>query len=386
MDVRLLAAISEELDGLNVAALCRERGVSRKTFYKWKARFVADGLAGLEARSRRPHRSPDRISDRAEDLIVEIRKRLVEDGFDAGPATIHYHLRNRGLASVPSEATIWRVLRRRGFVTLEPKKRPRTTYRRFEAAAPNECWQIDATHWGLLGGREVEIINVLDDHSRLAVGNRAVKATTTEEAWLTFADAAGRWGMPLRCLSDNGLAFSGRLRGMQVFFETNLKEAGITPVTSRPFHPQTCGKVERFQQTLKKWLAAQPPVSNLHALQAQLDEFRGYYNYVRPHRATGRRPPFERWAAQPAAASRGAAIRTPDRRLRLISSKGSFRINHYQIQLGLAWAGKEALVVIDAGYAVVFVEGSLVRHLRLDTTRQYQPSGLRPGGKRSDGT
>jgi transposase InsO family protein len=243
MDVRLLAAISEELDGVNVAALCRERGVSRKTFYKWRSRFVSEGVAGLEARSRRPHHSPDRVSDRAEDLIVETRKRLSESGFDAGPATIRYHLFHRGLGTVPSESTIWRVLRRRGFVVLSPQKRPRTTYRRFEAALPNECWQIDATHWSLVDGRSVELINVIDDHSRLLVASRAVKVTTSEEAWITFAEAAGRWGLPLRCLSDNGLAFSGRLHHVQVYFEANLKEAGITPRTARPRHPQTCGKV-----------------------------------------------------------------------------------------------------------------------------------------------
>ncbi|HLI57509.1 MAG TPA: helix-turn-helix domain-containing protein [Actinomycetota bacterium] len=243
MDVRLLAAISEELDGLNTAALCRERGISRKTFYKWKARFKAEGLAGLEPRSRRPHHSPDRVSDRTEDLIIEMRKRLKDQGFDAGPATIRYHLRYRGLPTVPSESTIWRVLRRRGFVTLQPQKRPRTTYRRFEADLPNECWQIDATHWSFLDGRQVEIINIIDDHSRLAVANRAVKVTTSPEAWMAFIEGAQRFGMPLRCLSDNGLAFSGRLRGFQVFFEAQLKEAGVRSITSRPFHPQTCGKV-----------------------------------------------------------------------------------------------------------------------------------------------
>jgi transposase InsO family protein len=386
MDVRLLAAISGEIDGLNVAGLCRERGVSRKTFYKWRARFAAEGLAGLEARSRRPHRSPERTSDRTEDRIVELRKYLLDHGLDAGPATIRYHLRARGVSPLPAEATIWRVLVRRGFVVPQPQKRPKTTYRRFEAAQPNECWQIDATSWRLFGGETVEIFNIVDDHSRLAVATYAVHRATTEEAWRAFSEAAGRWGLPLRCLSDNGLAFSGRLHGMEVYFETQLKELGITPVTSKPFHPQTCGKVERFQQTEKKWLRAQPPARSVLELQAHLEAFRGYYNHVRPHRAVGRRPPILRWSAQAPLSAPGAPVRTPHRRVRLVNSKGTVRVNRAQVQLGVRYAGQEAQIVLDGRFVALFVGGSLVRHFELDRGRVYQPSGVRRGPKRSDGT
>jgi transposase InsO family protein len=386
MDVRLLAAISGELDDLNVAALCRERGVSRKTFYKWRARFEAEGLAGLEERSRRPHRSPERTPDRVEDLIIELRKWLLGSGLDAGPATIRYHLRSRGISVLPSEATIWRILVRRGFVVPEPKKRPGRTYKRFEASFPNECWQIDATEWPLLSGRKVALINVIDDHSRLAVACRVVRSATTQEAWNAFASASERWGLPVRCLSDNGLAFSGKLHNAEVYFETQLKAAGITPITSRPFHPQTCGKVERFQQTLKRWLRARPPASDLWGLQTQVDEFRSYYNRVRPHRATGRIPPLERWAATPALSSPGDPIKTPNRRVRFVDSHGRFTVLGSQVHLGIHLAGQEILVVLDGTCVAVFHEGLLVRHLELDRSRRYQPSRVRPGRKRKDGT
>lgn len=386
MDVRLLAAISGELDGLKVAALCRQRGVSRKTFYKWRARFAAEGLAGLEPRSRRPHRSPERTPDRVEDRIIELRKYLLDHGLDAGAATIRYHLQARRVSPLPSEATIWRVLVRRGFVVPEPKKRPKTVHRRFEAALPNECWQIDATSWPLFSGETVEIINILDDHSRLAVATYAVHRATTEDAWQAFCYAAGRWGLPLRCLSDNGLIFSGRLRGFEVYFESQLKEAGVTPRTSRPFHPQTCGKVERFQQTEKKWLRAQRPAVNLLTLQAQLDAFRGYYNHVRPHRSAGRRPPILRWAAQTPASAPSDPIRTPERRVRLVNAHGTVFVGRTQIHLGVRYAGQEAQVIVDGSYVALFVGGSLVRDFELDRARRYQPSGLRPGRLRSDGT
>ena len=103
------------------------------------------------------------------------------------------------------------------------------------------------------------IINVLDDHSRLAVASRAVPSARTEAAWATFSEGCRRWGVPWRCLSDNGLCFSGKLRNKVVFFEAQLQAAGVKAVTSRPYHPQTCGKVERFQQTLKRWLRAHGP-------------------------------------------------------------------------------------------------------------------------------
>jgi transposase-like protein len=244
MDLRLMAAATGPLSGVNVSALCREHGISTKTFYKWRARYAADGLAGLEPRSRRPHRSPRRVSAEVEEAIVALRKELSDAGLDAGAATLRWHLARRRVAYPPaSEATIWRVLVRRGFVVPQPEKRPKSSLCRFEAAFPNECWQIDATEWALADLTVVQIFNVLDDHSRLAVASRAVPSATTEAAWAAFSRGCHHWGVPWRCLSDNGLCFSGKLRGYQVFFETQLRAAGVRPVTSRPFHPQTCGKV-----------------------------------------------------------------------------------------------------------------------------------------------
>src|SRR5437764_12166648 len=127
VDLRLLAAISGGLGELNVAALCREKGVSRKTFYKWRQRYAAEGIDGLEPRSRAPKRIRQRTPDHVEDAIVEARKRLEGWGLDAGPGTIRWHLRGP-VSPLPSEATIWRVLRRRGFITPAPKKRPRSSY------------------------------------------------------------------------------------------------------------------------------------------------------------------------------------------------------------------------------------------------------------------
>lgn len=389
MDVRLLAAVSGELDGLNIAKLCREHGISRKTFYKWRARYQAEGVAGLEPRSRRPHHSPTRIADGVEDEIIEARKWLLGYGLDAGAASISWKLRGQ-VSPIPSEATIWRVLTRRGFVIPAPRKRPRRSWRRFEASAPNERWQIDSTHWALRWGRGVEIVDIIDDHSRLAVASKACAVTTSEEAWAAFGSGVAEWGLPSQCLSDNGLAFSGRLRGIEVYFEAQLRAAGIRPLTSRPFHPQTCGKVERFHQTLKRWLAARPAAATLDQLQIQLDEFRSFYNNERPHRAIGRVTPYSRWAALPPATP-GAPL-PPAMLLRrkrttvTVNVHGAARTGRWLIGLGAEYAGQRVEIVFDGLHADVFAGNELIRHLTLDPTRVYQPTGRRRGPRRTDGT
>jgi hypothetical protein len=229
----------------------------------------------------------------------------------------------------------------------------------------------------------MEIINVLDDHSRLALVSRAVPSTTTQLAWDTFAGAAQRWGLPVGCLSDNGLAFSGRLRGVEVVFEANLRAAGIRPITSRPFHPQTCGKVERFQQTLKKWLRAHGPFPTLDELQRALDAFCEYYNHHRPHRGIGRITPYQRWVGSPKAAPDGNPLPVPQRRTRVtVNRQGSAELNRWRISLGVEYAGLPADVVLDGTHAAIYVHDKLVRHIEFDLTRRYQPSGRKRGGPR----
>ncbi|MCU1381256.1 MAG: integrase family protein [Acidimicrobiales bacterium] len=380
VDVRLAAAVTG--GEINVAAFCREHGISRDTFYRWRNRYRDEGLAGLEPRSSMPRTSPARTSTEIEDSVVALRKELDEAGLDAGAGTIQWHLGRRGVRAVPSVATIWRILVRRGFVTPEPRKRPTSSWRRFEAAAPNELWQTDATKWVIAIG-QVEILTFLDDHSRLITASRAVMTATTENTWETFGVAVATWGLPSGQLSDNGLNFSGRLRGFEVAFEINLRAAGVRPITSRPFHPQTCGKIERFHLTLKKWLRKQPLARALDELQTQLDQFIAIYNFERPHRGIGRRTPIERWSATPKATNPGIALpaaqRTPTV---VVGADGVAVVKPWKIHLGVDHAGKTAHVMIDDTHAAVFIDGRLARHLELDHTRLYQPSGLKRGGPR----
>ena len=372
---------------INVTAVCREEGVSRAVFYKYVARVQREGLDGLEERSRRPHSAPQQTPVDVEDRVVRLRKELDDAGLDHGATSIQWHLGRQGVvAKVPSVATIHRILVRRGLVVPEPRKRPKATFRRFEAPAPNEMWQIDHTDWVTATG-VVKIFNIVDDHSRVAIRSRAVAEATSEQAWITFCEGAQLWGLPAGTLSDNGLCFSGKIRHAEVFFEAQLRDAGVRPITSRPWHPQTAGKVERFQQTLKKWLRKRRRLTaSIDELQAALDEFTRIYNTERPHQGIGRQVPIDRWRASPVAGPADSALAHPDWSSKslhaTVTSAGCVYADYFSIHVGVEHQGRPALVVIDKTRANVFIDGGLVRHLELDRSRTYQPSGRKRGGPR----
>jgi transposase InsO family protein len=378
MDVKLAAAVLGAVRNREVAGFCRLHGISRQTFYKWRNRALTEGQAGLEERSRRPLRSPGRTSDEMEDAVVRARKELDDAGDDNGA----WSIRQRLLAeyapkSVPSESTIWRVLTRRGLIVAAPKKRPKVSLHRFVYPRPNDCWQIDATHWDLANGTTASIINIIDDHSRVCVASVAVAACTSVAAWNAFTAAGALWGLPARVLSDNGLAFNGSRRGFNVLFETNVRTAGVYPIASTPFHPQTCGKVERFHQTMKTWLAKQPPARSLRTLQTQLDRFIEHYNQHRPHRSLHGKTPTAIWTATPRAvpADHPVTATTTVERAITVTANGNVRIDHrYQINIGVEYAGLAVDVITTGLDCIIFWNNELVRSLQIDPTRSYQPS------------
>jgi transposase InsO family protein len=389
--MKAMAAVIAYGEGevMNVARTCRECGIAPKTFYKYLSRYRAEGLAGFEPRSRRPRSSPGKTPADLEEAIVALRKQLSDAGHDHGATTIQWHLGQdrRFKGAVPSVATVHRILVRRGFVTPAPHKRPKSSWCRFEAPAPNEMWQIDAIGWTIATGL-AKIFNILDDHSRVACCCRAVAEATAEQAWTTFCQAAQHWGLPAGVLSDNGLCFSGKLRGFEVLFEANLRDGGIRPITGRPYHPQTTGKVERFQQTLKKWLRHQDRLhglaANLAELQARLDEFCDYYNTHRPHQGIGRITPLSRWQATPRSAPTTEPLPHPAPRPEthtvVVDTRGTVNLHRLSIAVGAEWTGCTVTVIIDQHHATIIRGNRLVRHLRIDPTRYYQPNRRPRGG------
>jgi transposase InsO family protein len=278
------------------------------------SRYQREGPVAFLPRSRRPHSSPHAVDADTEDVIIRLRKELSKQGLDAGAETIAAHLARQtpaggGRPATPAVSTIWRILSRRGFVSPQPQKRPRSSWRTFCADQPNERWQADITHWQLADGTEISILNIVDDHSRLCLTSHARRNTTGRDVVASFRKAFHQWGIPAGVLTDNGAVFTAKQRGEgRVALEVELGVLGVRFAHSRPYHPQTCGKVERFHQTLKKWLAAQPAAATLFGLQRQLDRFAAYYNTQRPHRALGRRTPAQAYSARPKAIPTGTKI------------------------------------------------------------------------------
>jgi transposase InsO family protein len=390
----IIAAVVVE--GRSKSEVARDYDVSRQWVIELVKRYAAEGEAAYQPRSRRPHSSPHAVSAEVEEQIVRLRKELSRQGLDAGADTIRTHLARRRTPrsktstspdSLPAVSTIWRILARRGFVTAQPHKRPRSSWRRFEAEQPNERWQADTTHWQLADGTPVEILNLLDDHSRLALASLPRRTITGLDVLHTFQDAFMHWGIPASVLTDNGAVFTGKQRGGgRVALEVELGRLGVRFDHSRPYHPQTCGKVERFQQTQKKWLTAQPPARTVAGLRHQLSRFRRYYNDIRPHRALARHTPTNAYTARPKATPTGPII-DPHWRVRhdRIDTSGTVTLRHnsrlHHLGLGRRLAGTPITLLVDDLHIRVIERdtGHLLRELILDPTRDFQPRGVPPG-------
>ena len=271
------------LEGRSQAEVARAYGVSKGWVSKLVARYREHGEAAFVPRSRRPKNSPHATPPATVELIVALRRRLAGAGLDAGPDTIGWHLFHEHGRHV-SAATISRQLTRAGLVVPQPTKRPRSSYVRFQADLPNQCWQSDVTHYRLSSGADSEILSWRDDCSRYALHASAHLAVTGPIVLATFRQTIATHGIPASTLTDNGMVFTTRLaggKGGRNSLENELRRLHVQQKNSRPNHPTTCGKVERFQQTMKKWLRAQPrQPATITDLQALLDVFVDLYNTI----------------------------------------------------------------------------------------------------------
>ena len=382
MSKRRAVILSVSLDGLSQAETARRFGVSESYVSRLMARYRAEGDNAVEPRSKRPLTSPTKTPTEIVELMVDLRVQLTSNGLDAGPATIAWHLEHSHDITV-SISTVRRRLVEAGLVVAEPKKRPRSSYIRFEAELPNETWQADFTHWRLADGTPVEILSWLDDHARYALSVTAHLRVTGTIVRATFLESTAKHGLPASVLTDNGMVFTTRYaggRGGRNHLETTLVELGITQKHSRPNHPTTCGKVERFHQTTKRWLQAQTPADTLDQLQEQLDAFADEYNNRRPHRSLGRATPAAAYQRLPKAAPAGAVTNIHHRvRHDTVHKTGIVTLRHagrlHHIGVGRQHAKKAVvLLVVDLDIHVVdATTGELLRALILDPTRDYQP-------------
>ena len=372
------------VEGRGVREVARAYNVSPGWVSRLVARFREEGEAAFEPRSRRPKRSPRATPPE----VVELRRRLVAAGDDAGAETIRWHL-DHSHGVVVSAATIQRYLHRAGLVAPQPHKRPRSSYVRFAAELPNETWQSDFTHYRLTDGSDAEILCWLDDHARFALrvsAHRRVSGTTVLNE---FRAAVAHHGVPASTLTDNGMVFTTRFsggKGGRNAFEAELVRLGVRQKNSRPNHPTTCGKVERFHQTLKRWLDAHARPATIAQLQALLDNFVAHYNHERPHRSLPDRcTPADAYERRPKATASERDDVHDRVRHDIVDNTGkiTLRVNGRMHHIGLGAEHRATQVVVlvhDLDVRVVnAATGELIRQLTIDPTKDYQPRGVPPG-------
>ena len=382
MSKRRLVITAVVIEGCTHADVAAQYGLSRSWVTRLVGRYRSEGDAAFEPRSRRPHTSPARLADVVNKQIVNLRVDLTTRGLDAGPHTIQWHLANQG--HTVSVSTIRRRLVTAGLITPEPKKRPKSSYIRFEADLPNETWQSDFTHYRLTGGADTEVLVWVDDHSRYALSVTAHHRVTGDIVVDTFDQCGLDQGFPASVLTDNGMVYTTRFagfRGGRNALETRLAELEIQQKNSAPNHPTTCGKVERFHQTLKKWLTAQQPQpASIAELQTLIDAFVDEYNHRRPHRSLGRTTPAVAYQRLPKTGPAGTDV-GPHYRIRRdrIDKTGSVSLRRagrmHHISIGRPLKGTAVIMLIDdLDIRVIATQtGELLRHLTLNPKRGYQP-------------
>ena len=383
--VAVLQIVSKQL---TVTAAAAEYGISRRHLHRLLARYREGGLDALEPRSRRPNTTPIATPETVRQRVIELRGQLTADGLDAGPVTIGWHLEREGLPSL-STSTIRRILHAAGLITPEPRKRPRSSYTRFEMAQPNEMWQSDFIHWRLADGTDVEVLNWLDDHSRYLLSCTAHEPVTGDDVVTVFLDLIEEYGPPASTLTDNGSVYTSRFTGGRNAFEYVLPLLGVRQKNGAPGHPQTQGKTERFHQTLQRWLAARPTARTIAELQRQLEEFREHYNERRPHRALNRRTPGEAYRATPKAAPASNGHAPGHYRLRYdrLDTKGkmSFRRGGrmHHLGVGTTHARKRVLAFAD-DHQVTVAElhtGEVLSRHQIEPNKTYWRNEMREPGR-----
>jgi transposase InsO family protein len=364
---------------LNVAAECVGLGVSRKTFYKYVARFRAEGVEGFYPRSRRPLTSPTQVLARVEEVIVRARKELSEAGWDAGAEQIGFWITDHpeiwppGVV-LPSRATINRVLERRGQILRVPQRRPRRSRHRFEADQPNSMWQMDGFEVALADAGTAVVLQISDDCSRLDLALQAASSENGADIWATVLAAMSSYGVPARFLTDNGTAFSGRRRGWTSRLEENLRSLGVVPITSSVAHPQTCGKNERAHATVLKWLERQPLPADLIELQVLLETYREHYNHRRRKTHLGGMTPAERYKLGPLDGPGQSPQPWPVIiKTATVSTSGCIGVDKHLLGIGRRHAHNQVTLVHQHRQIAVFAGNQLIAEFTLTGRRGYQP-------------
>ncbi len=372
--------------GRSQREVAAQYGVSQAWVSKLVGRWRREGWPGVEKQSTRPKTNPRTTPSEVVEAIIDLRQQLLQSGFDAGPQTISHYLTHRGMQP-PSPATIWNILKRHNLITPQPKKRPKSSYIRFEADLPNECWQSDFTHYKLSNGRDTNILIFIDDHSRYIISMTAHRVVTGHIVHTEFCKAMEKHGKPASTLTDNGFVFTTKYRQGPNAFEIELLTHGIQQKNGRPNHPQTQGKVERLNQTLKHYLDTHPRPHTIDELQDRLNTFTEHYNHYRPHRSLGGKTPHHHYTAR---AKATPTHRDGHWRIRedKIYATGNVTLRRggklHHIGIGKEHARTPIRMLINDLHVIIVNKqtGEILRELTIDPTKNSQPRGLKPGPKK----
>src|SRR4051794_9572022 len=380
------------VEGRSQAEVARAYGVSKGWVSKLVARYGVEADAAFQPRSRRPKTSPSAIAATTVNQIIEIRRQLVTDGLDAGPDTIAWHLEHR-LHITVSVSTIARTLTRHKLVTAQPPEATQVVLHPFPSRA-NPTRPGKPTSPTTASPRA--------SMSRSSPGLTTTPAThcrsphtcaSPDQRLSSFRTAVEHHGLPASTLTDNGMVFTTRYaggRGGRNAFEAELVKLRIIQKNSRPNHPTTCGKVERFQQTFKNWLRAQTQPATISELQQLLDSFIDLYNHHRPHRSLAHRAtPAVAYTTRPKAAP-SHHHNNPHYRVRhdRIDQGGnvSLRVNGRLHHIGIGRTHTQTRVILliaDLDIRIInAATGEILRDLTLDPTRSYQGTGAPKGPTR----
>jgi transposase InsO family protein len=271
---------------VNFSELCRRFEVSRSEGYNLLERYLSEGEAGLVPRSRRPKTSPTRTSEKIEAMVLELR-----DQTHWGARKISHRLRRLGSATVP-RTTVQNILKRNGRITDEASDK-HTPWKRFEHQAPNDLWQMDFKGWFMTGAERCNPLTIVDDRSRFSTCLRACADQKTETVQAALIDVFSRYGLPWRMTMDNGSPWGDDGQSKLTKLVMWLVRLGVAVSHSRPFHPQTQGKDERFHRTLDDELLRYVCFRSLSAAQDAFNDYRDRYNLERPHESLEMSTPAE---------------------------------------------------------------------------------------------
>lgn len=320
--------------------LCREYNISRVTGDKWLKRYAAGEC--LEDRSRKPKSTPFKTPEATEKVILKYR----EDHPAIGAVKIRKILENEGYKDLPSTKTVHNILVRNGKVTKEASQAA-TPYQSFQKEEPNDMWQADYKgHFAMESGERCHPLNIIDDCSRYNLCSEAQRSETFAEIQPVMIRLFETYGLPKILLCDNGNPWGTQQSPGFTHFEVWLMELGILTVHGRPRHPQTQGKDESFNRAMTKELLKYAVIRDMADAQRQFDQYREFYNNIRPHHALKLDTPSQHYVRSsreyPSQISRweypeGAEIRR-------VKSTGYFNWDGQGYYLSEALGGKEIMI------------------------------------------